>query len=674
MNARTIRAWRTGCATTLLLLMLAACAKDLPVFTPPAERPLAPTEQPWPANQFLSLAYHDVDDLDADQRFVGVRTDRLLTQLAWLRENGYQAVSVDQVLAARQGGPTLPDKAVLLSFDDGYSSFYTRVFPLLKAYRWPAIFALVGRWLDTPAGEPVDFGGLPVARTHFTTWAQIAEMSDSGLVEIASHTNNLHFGIQANPQGNQQPAATTLAFDARTGTYEDRSQYRDRLTQDARNISARIAAATGRAPRVWVWPYGASTGAAIEILGQQGYRMTLTLQDGPAQLGSLMSSPRFLVSNDPSTREFAHSVHAMEAQEIMRVMHVDLDYVYDPDPEQTNENLGVLVQRIKDMGVTHVFLQAFADPAGDGLVKSLYFPNRWLPMRADLFNRAAWQIFNRADVKVFAWMPVLGFDFGPTLPRVQAWDPATGATRIDPDQYIRLSPFDAEVRRRIGDIYEDLAWQAPFTGILFHDDALLGDVEDASPAARAAYLNAGLPDDLDALRADPDMQQRWSRFKSQALIGLTQELTERVRKIRGPHIQTARNLFALPILDPASETWFAQNLDDFLAAYDWVAPMAMPLMEKIPPAQTDAWLDRLVDEVAKRPGALARTVFELQAVDWRAPVDSRALDSAQLARWMERLQMRGALNFGYYPDDFATNQPHLDTIRPALSREWYPLP
>ena len=41
-------------------------------------------------------------------------------------------------------------------------------------------------------------------------------------------------------------------------------------------------------------------------------------------------------------------------------------------------------------------------------------------------------------------------------------------------------------------------------------------------------------------------------------------------------------MFALPILEPESEAWFAQNLDDFLAAYDWTVPMAMPLMESVP--------------------------------------------------------------------------------------------
>lgn len=112
-----------------------------------------------------------------------------------------------------------------------------------------------------------------------------------------------------------------------------------------------------------------------------------------------------------------------------------------------------------------------------------------------------------------------------------------------------------QVRQQVTEIYEDLARYASFNGILFHDDAVLTDVDDAG--------------------------QDTTRQKSQRLIGFTRTLS-RGENIRGPQIKTARNMFALPILEPESEAWFAQNLDDFLAAYDWTVPMAMPLMESVP--------------------------------------------------------------------------------------------
>ncbi|AEC19773.1 polysaccharide deacetylase [Pusillimonas sp. T7-7] len=660
---------------TCSVLMLSSCAKDIPAFVPPDQRSMHNSQQDWPKNKFLALAYHDVEDSDPDQSFVSVSTEHLVQQFAWLRENGYQPVTVDQILEANRGGKPLPDKALLLTFDDGYRSFYTRVLPLLQAYQWPAVLAPVGTWLDTPEDEPVDFGGKPVERERFLTWEQVREIARSGLVEIGAHTDNLHYGILSNPQGNLEPAAAVHAYNSATGQYETNEQYKERITRDVDRITGKIRRVTGKKPRVWVWPYGAASGEALKIVRGKGYELAMMLESGLGDVHELNNIPRVLVANDPQLENFAAASMVMENNTVMRVAHVDLDYVYDPDPEQMELNLGKLVQRIADMQITTVFLQAFADPLGDGLARSVYFPNRHLPMRANLFNRAAWQLKSRAFVDVYAWMPVLSFDLDPHIARVSRWDPDTGKTVISPNYYQRLSPFDPVARQQIIDIYEDLSRHALFNGILFHDDAMLSDFEDAGPQALAAYQAAGLPGSIKALRADPGTLHAWTRFKSQYLVDFTLKLADRVRAIRGPQIKTARNIFAEPILNPESEAWFAQNLDDFLSAYDWTAPMAMPWMENVPKDGADQWLDSLVDRVASRPGALNKTVFEVQGRDWRPSAegeDSGHVDSALMAHWLKRLQLRGARSFGYYPDDFTKDQPRLEIIRPAISNSWYP--
>lgn len=653
----------------LTLLLSVACAQQPVPFTAPADRPVTDREAPWPKNHVLALAYHDVQDADPDHAFLSVRTLNLLDQLAWLRENGYQAVSVDQILEARRGGAELPEKAILLSFDDGFSSFRERVLPILRAYQWPAVLAPVGAWMDTPAGQQVDFGGLPVPRSRFATREQIREIAQSGLVEIAAHTDNLHFGVLANAQGNQLPAAANRLYDPATGQYETAAAYRARLGTDAQRISQKIRDISGRSPRVWVWPYGAANGMALEVLDDNGYQMALTLEGGLATVANLQNTGRYLIGEDPSTQSFAAAISGMQDEPAIRVAHVDLDYVYDPDPVQMEANLGLLVQRISDLRINTVFLQAYADPKGDGTVQSLYFPNRHLPMRADLFNRAAWQLRTRAGVDIYAWMPVMSFDLDPALPRVTAIDGEAGSKAVDPVQYQRLSPFDARARQQIGEIYEDLAGHASFQGLLFHDDALLSDFEDAGGAARQAYADAGLNPDLNALRADPEQMAAWTRFKSQYLIDFTLELADKVKAIRGPQVKTARNIFAMPILEPQSEEWFAQNMHDFLNNYDWTAIMAMPLMEGVSKAESEAWLSRLVRQVKQYPDAMDKTLFELQARDWRVGQEG-PVDSELLVRWMHRLQWEGVRHFGYYPDDFHTDNPRLGLIRPVLSNAW----
>ncbi|HAS1030209.1 TPA: poly-beta-1,6-N-acetyl-D-glucosamine N-deacetylase PgaB [Enterobacter cloacae] len=627
-----------------LCLSASVCAQAIS-FISPNERPQPEASKPWPKNHFLVLAYHDVEDDGADQRYLSVRTSALNEQISWLVHNGYNAISVQDILDAHDGKKTLPPKAFLLSFDDGYSSFYTRVWPLIQAWNVPALWAPVGSWVDTPAHQNVNFGGLMTPRDRFATWDMVRELSQSPLIEIGSHTWASHYGIPANPQGSREPAIASRFYDNATGRYETDQQFSQRIGDDVRKVTEKIAQVTGKAPRAWVWPYGAANGTSLAIARQQGYQLAFTLEDGLADVRHLDNIPRLLISGNPSLKAFASSIAQIQETDPVRVMHVDLDYVYDPDPAQQTKNINALIQRVYDMKISHVFLQAFSDPLGNGTINALYFPNRRLPVRADLFNFVAWQLQTRAGVKVYAWMPVLSFDLSPALPRVQHRDRQTGQVRVATEPYTRLSPWDPQVRQQVTEIYEDLARYASFNGILFHDDAVLTDQDDAG--------------------------QQTTRQKSQTLIGFTHALSLAVKHIRGPQIKTARNMFALPILDPASEAWFAQNLDDFLAEYDWTVPMAMPLMESVPADESNAWLTRLVKTVATRPGALNKTIFELQARDW-AQTPQHAVPDSRLAEWMRVLQLNGSKHYGYYPDDFINNQPDLSRIRPEFSSYWYP--
>jgi len=654
------------------LLLNVACTHYAEPFIPPHERSKPENETAWRENTYLVIAWHDVEDADPDQRFLSVSTAHLQQQFSWLKTAGYTPVSVDQILAAKNQGPALPPKAVLLTFDDGYVSFYERVYPLLQAYQWPAVLAPVGKWLDTPANQMVDFGGEPVARDRFLTWEQVAEMSRSGLVEIGAHSYDLHYGHIANPQGNTQPVAASRHYNLATQQYETTEQFTQRIALDIERITSKIKAVTGTAPRVWIWPYGRASGLALSELQKAGYEMAMTLEDGLAHVAEPLNTPRLLINKNPSTVDFSNYMVAAERAPAKRLVHVDLDYIYDPDPEQTERNLDTLVQRIADMRIPIVALQAFADPEGDGLIKSVYFPNQVLPMRADLFNRVAWQLRSRADVRVYAWMPVLGFDLADDITRVHRYDPDTQSSIVSDEPYRRISPFDEQGREQIKQLYADLASYSLFNGLLFHDDAVLSDFEDNSPAALAHYASLGLPSDIAEIRADPDMYQHWSRYKTQFLNDFTLELAAEVKAISGPHIPTARNLFVLPILQPESEQWFAQNVDDFLDLYDYTIPMVMPRMEGVAKRDEDQWIRHVVAEVAKRPNGLEKTIFEIQARDWSAPPEKQHIPTRTLVHWMEVLQRAGARHFGYYPDDFLLNQPNLHEIRPAISNEWFP--
>ena len=64
------------------VLLMAGCASQRVPFAPPDGRPLNKSEQAWPSNRYLVLAYHDVEDQDPDQSFLSVRTDHLVEQFS----------------------------------------------------------------------------------------------------------------------------------------------------------------------------------------------------------------------------------------------------------------------------------------------------------------------------------------------------------------------------------------------------------------------------------------------------------------------------------------------------------------------------------------------------------------------------------------------------------------
>lgn len=602
-----------------------------------------------PARAVLVLSYHDVrDDVAAkgDPDAYAVSTKNFVAHLEWLRANGYVPVSAEAVRQARAGGPALPDKAVLLTFDDGLRSVFTHVFPLLRAYGYPALVAPVTSWTSMGASDSVDYGPRKFLREDFATWAQLREMQDSGLVEIGSHSDDLHRGIVANPQGNQTPAAVTRRWSP--SGYESETSYRARISTDLVASADAIERGTGKRPRSIVWPYAASNRVINEIAAANGMNLSFDLEGRALEdelphagrTGSaddLHSLARLLLFNNPDVADLAMELRRDPTRgNGMRAIQVDLDHVFDPDPAQVERNLDVLVQRIRDIGPSHVFLQAFADSDGDGAADAVYFPNRHMPVRADLFNRVAWQLRTRAGVHVFAWLPVLGW----TLPDA-ALQSQLQLAAGDPADVPRLDPADPRTQPLVESLYADLAASSYFEGLLFHDDAYLRD--DEAP---------GLGTD--------------SGVRTQAIVDFTLALQAAAERWR-PKLVTVRNLFARPVLEPASEVWFAQRLDAFIGAYDFTALMAMPRLEGA--SNPHRWLGRLVDVVATHPKGLERTVFELQTVDWRT---QKPISDDDLTTEARALVARGARHLAYYPDDFLRASPALPAAREVISAREFP--
>lgn len=600
------------------------------------------------------LAYHSVVDESAaeNQKHYFPQTisaQMLIKHFNWLKENGYNVISWQQVIDAENGKGTLPDNAVLLSFDDGYETMYNVVFPLLKAYNYPAVFAPVTGWLDTPENQKIAYADKMLDRSVFATWAQVKEMEQSGLVEVASHTHNLHNGINANPSGSQLPAV--IAPEYKNGKYETEDAYKNRLKSDFAHTVQTLVNHIGKKPRVMVWPYGQFNDVAVQIARQAGMPHYFSLGEKIVNKVGDKHIGRLLLNAETDLNTVKNYLDGIdESKQIQRVVHVDLDYVYDANKAQQAKNLDKLIDRIYRYGVTTVYLQAFSDPDGDGVADALYFPNKYLPVRDDIFGRIAWQLQTRAGVQVYAWMPVLAFDLRKGVKEAEyVIDSRTG--KPSTKAYLRLSPYNNQNVEIIKSIYNDLSFYAKFNGILFHDDAFLTDFEGAEGDHAEGMVS-------------PQAKQ-----KTQDLIQLTHQLTDALKPyfLRGSYsLKTARNLYASVITNPNAEEWLAQNLKTLTDNYDTTAIMAMPYMENEQPiSQQEAyqWFASLIENV-KAQAPLDKVLFEFQAVNWRT---QKPIPESELIDWMTLLQKNHIYSYGYYPDNFLTNQPDLNKMKPYFS-------
>lgn len=121
--------------------------------------------------------------------FHSVEPEPFESRLAYLHRNGYRTLTADEMLAVLDREQPVPERAVVLTFDDGWGTLRTVAYPLLKRYGYKAV-AFVAPALITD--EPDESRGPQEenAASRFCTWAELREMQESGVVDIQSHSLN----------------------------------------------------------------------------------------------------------------------------------------------------------------------------------------------------------------------------------------------------------------------------------------------------------------------------------------------------------------------------------------------------------------------------------------------------------------------------------------------------
>ena len=181
--------------------------------------------------------------------------------LQYLKEKGYTTIVMQDLLDYVGKNQPLPEKPIMLTFDDGYYNNYLYAFPLLKQYGCKMVLSPIGRYTDENS---------QVEDTHanysHVTWKHIQEMMDSGLVEIQNHSYDMHASDKAHRKGTKKTAGETL------------DQYRQALTEDVTKMQARVKEMTGYTPTTFTYPFGAVSKEALPILKELGFQATLVCE------------------------------------------------------------------------------------------------------------------------------------------------------------------------------------------------------------------------------------------------------------------------------------------------------------------------------------------------------------------------------------------------------------
>jgi peptidoglycan/xylan/chitin deacetylase (PgdA/CDA1 family) len=218
------------------------------------------------------LVYHRFGPTVADS--MTVTTPVLVSQLSYLRENGYTVIPLRQLVAYRLGdGPPPPLRAVVITVDDAHRSVYTHLFPLVQQYRLPVTLFVYPSAISNAS--------------YAMTWEQLHELHESGLFDIQSHSYwHPNFKIEKkrlSPQQYEQLVETQLT--------------KAKATLE-KNLGVQVD--------MLAWPFGIYDDELMKKASAAGYVAALTLERRHVHDSDpLLALPRYLMTDRDRGKAFA---------------------------------------------------------------------------------------------------------------------------------------------------------------------------------------------------------------------------------------------------------------------------------------------------------------------------------------------------------------------------------
>lgn len=186
-----------------------------------------------------------------------VTPEELEEDIIYLKNNGYTAVFVNDLINYVNNGAELPEKPVVLTFDDGFYNNYQYLMPILEKHGFKAVVSVVGSF-TTEASESAQ---QPDPAYSYLRWTEINDMRNSGLYEFCDHTNSMH------------------SLSPRKGVLKDNSESRDTyrrdLLDDLLGMQKLFEKNCGFKPNVFTYPYGFYDHDSMLLVRECGFKASL---------------------------------------------------------------------------------------------------------------------------------------------------------------------------------------------------------------------------------------------------------------------------------------------------------------------------------------------------------------------------------------------------------------
>ena len=214
-----------------------------------------------------------------------VRTDNFEKHLRYLKNNGYRTITLDELRLFMLGEKIIEGRCVAITFDDGDRSVYKYAYPLLKKYNMKGTLFLI----TSRAGQSWE-------DLNLSSWEELREMKESGVIDIESHTHNMHFKLQEGDTPHP-------VFAASSDNMND--EEKERIFGDLRRSRLALSFYLGAEARFLAWPYGYGTELSDSLAVAAGFMGILTLRRGMNHAGeSLFNIKRFTITSRTSFTKF----------------------------------------------------------------------------------------------------------------------------------------------------------------------------------------------------------------------------------------------------------------------------------------------------------------------------------------------------------------------------------